>query len=540
MGLKYTGYAEIRAALLDRLEIALLDVREEHLHAQGHPLFAANLSLSRLELEAFSRIPRLDAPVVTLDGGEEEDEGRAERAAAQLQALGYTNVSVLEGGLKGWQAAGGEVFRDVNAPSKAFGELVDATLHPPMLEPASVKAMIDGDEDAVFLDVRRFDEYQTMSIPRAINVPGAELVRDAPTLAPEPRTPIVVNCAGRTRSIIAAQSLINAGLPNPVAALENGTIGWTLAGLGLEHGQSRRRTEPVPDTTRQLASERARSLAQRAGARWVTLDDIEAWRQQQDRSTYFIDVRDPDRYAAGHLPGFRSVPGGQLVQETEMSAAVRGARIVLADTDGIEAPMTASWLAQMAWEVYVLTPPPQAAWHETGAWQAPRPPFPTGPRISPAQLAKWQAASEPPVIIDLTTFASYRTAHIPGAIWALRAEITTGALERIPSASRYVLTCLSGALGYYAQAEVADWLAKHGGGEIHVLEGGTNAWKAAGLPLVSGEEEKQLASEPVDRYRRPYEGTDVGPEAMQAYLDWEFGLVAQLERDGTHHFRVLG
>ena len=30
-----------------------------------------------------------------------------------------------------------------------------------------------------------------------------------------------------------------------------------------------------------------------------------------------------------------------------------------------------------------------------------------------------------------------------------------------------------------------------------------------------------------------------GREAMQAYLDWEFGLVAQLGRDGTHGFKVM-
>ena len=40
-------------------------------------------------------------------------------------------------------------------------------------------------------------------------------------------------------------------------------------------------------------------------------------------------------------------------------------------------------------------------------------------------------------------------------------------------------------------------------------------------------------------YKRPYEGTDNPASAMQAYLDWEYGLVAQLERDGTHGFRVI-
>ncbi|MDR2688948.1 MAG: rhodanese homology domain-containing protein [Azoarcus sp.] len=521
-------YPEIRAALIERREIALLDVREEDPHAQAHPLFAAHLSLSRLELEVYARLPRRDVPIVTLDHGE----GLAERAARKLIGLGYRQVSVLKDGIDGWRAAGGELFRDVNVPSKAFGELVDAIRHPPALAAEDVYALLGGDDDVLIVDVRRFDEYHTMNIPGSINVPGAELVLRVPELAPDPRTRVIVNCAGRTRSIIGAQSLINAGLPNPVAALRNGTIGWTLAGLGdkLEHGQTRR-FKPVPETGRQQAEARARALAEKAGVKWLSLADIEAWKNQEGRTTYFIDVRDPDEYATGHLPGFRSVPGGQLVQETEMTATVRGARIVLADTDGARAAMTASWLAQMDWEVYVLTPPPPAEWHETGPWQAPLPPLLAPPLIKPATLAEWLRSDNPPVIVDFTSHANYCRGHIPGAWYALRAELGQAA-KKLPQASRYVLTCLSSLLARYAHAD----FAREVDGEIVVLDGGTHAWQAAGLPL---EQDTRLASDPIDRYRRPYEGTDNSPAAMQAYLDWEFGLVEQLQRDGTHHFKVL-
>ncbi|WP_459655385.1 rhodanese-like domain-containing protein, partial [Achromobacter xylosoxidans] len=64
-------------------------------------------------------------------------------------------------------------------------------------------------------------------------------------LAPDPKTTIVVNCAGRTRSIIGAQTLINLGVPNPVYALENGTQGWYLADFELDHGASRRYEDAV-------------------------------------------------------------------------------------------------------------------------------------------------------------------------------------------------------------------------------------------------------------------------------------------------------
>src|SRR3989339_636934 len=262
------NFQSVRQALLNQQEIALLDVREEDTFAQAHPLFAANLPLARLALDARRRIPRLDTLIVVYDDGE----GLAHRAAQTLQQLGYSQVHLLDGGLQGWQQAGGEVFKDVNVPSKAFGELVDAQRHTPMLSAQEVKALLDAQTNVVVLDARRFDEYQTMNIPTSISVPGAELVLRVGALAPDPRTRIIVNCAGRTRSIIGTQSLVNAGIPNPVAALRNGTIGWTLAGQTLEHGAARRAT-PVPEGQRPAAAQQARALAGRAGVKGARLGE---------------------------------------------------------------------------------------------------------------------------------------------------------------------------------------------------------------------------------------------------------------------------
>lgn len=413
------SFAQVRAHLLARNgeEIALIDLREEHPFAQAHPLWAANLPLSRIAPDARRRIPRLDTLIVLY--GEQEGEDRVPQGIAAFTALGYTRVYRLDGGLDGWRAAGGELFRDVNVPSKAFGELVEHERHTPSLSAQEVKALVDAKADVVVLDARRFDEYQTMSIPTATSVPGAELVLRVRALAPDPATQVIVNCAGRTRSIIGTQSLVNAGIPNPVAALRNGTIGWKLAGQQLDHGAARRAPATLSETQRAQAQADARAVADRAGVRWTTPAEL-ATLEAPQRTLYRFDVRTPEEYAAGHAPGFASAPGGQLVQETDHHVPVRGARIVLADDDGVRAPMTASWLAQMGWEVCVLAPVADAIALFTEAG-------PPGP------------------------------AHVVGA----------------------------------------------------------------------------------QRYRRPYEGTDAPPEAMQAYLDWEYGLVAQLARDGTHHFKVI-
>jgi rhodanese-related sulfurtransferase len=422
----------VRRALRDRAEIGLLDVRSEGRFATGHPLFAASFPLGRLQAEVFDRLPRRSVPLVVYGDGPGAGSGKSAADAAtavrRLRSLGYRDVSLLAGGLTGWTAAGGELFADVNTPSKAFGELVAATAGTPDVTAWDLQTMLRDGQDVVVVDARRFEEYQTMSIPTATSVPGAELILRVGALAPDPATTVVVNCAGRTRSIIGTQSLINAGQANRIMALRNGTIGWTLAGLTLDHGQARRAPE-VPAAAARRAQAAAWAVASQAGVRQIGSGELLAL-ADGGRTVYRFDVRTPEEYAAGHPAGFRPAPGGQLVQETDWFAPVRGALVVLADDHGGRAAMTGSWLAQMGWDVALWLPDPAGS-AETG---------PGRPALPP-------------------------------------------------------------------------------------------------LPLSAGPGE--MPSPPGDVYRRPYEGTDVDPAVMQAYLDWEHGLVAQLERDGTHGFTVL-
>ncbi|BEP60638.1 rhodanese-related sulfurtransferase [Variovorax sp. V213] len=531
-------FAAVRARLLARDETALLDVREEDPFAQEHPLWAANLPLSRIEIEAWRRIPRLDTFIVLY--GAHDGTDLAPLAARTLASLGYTNLHLLEGGLEGWRAAGGELFRDVNVPSKSFGELVEHERHTPSLSAPEVKALVDGKANVVVLDARRFDEYRTMSIPSATSVPGAELVLRVRELAPDPTTQVIVNCAGRTRSIIGTQSLVNAGIPNPVAALRNGTIGWKLAGQVLDHGADRKAPASVSDAHRAQAQADARRVADKAGVRRIALDALHTL-EAPGRTVYRFDVRTPEEYEAGHLPGFASAPGGQLVQETDHQVPVRGARIVLVDDDGVRASMSASWLAQMGWEVYVPDAVPAAsAFTETIASPAVYPLAAVAIReISPDDLAALLEQQAAAAVIDVTTSANYVKRHIPGAWYAIRAQLAEAVGTAIPRARRYVLTCGSSLLARYAAADLRQLLDARGQSDVEVLvlAGGNAAWFAAGLEAELGE--TRLATPRTDRYRRPYEGTDAPPEAMQAYLDWEYGLVAQLGRDGTHHFNVI-
>jgi rhodanese-related sulfurtransferase len=523
--MRYLSSGAVRAALVGRREIALLDVREEQRFAEAHPLFAASLPLGRIELEILDRVPRRSTTIVVYD----DRDGLAECAAVRLEDLGYRAVALLEDGLRGWHAGGGELFRDVNVPSKAFGELVEARRHTPSISPDDLKSLLDAGADLVVLDARRFEEYQTMSIPTAVSVPGAELVYRIDGLARGPETLVVVNCAGRTRSIIGAQSLVNAGIPNRVAALRNGTIGWTLANLPLEHGQSRRAAHVTADGAAR-AQAMARVVAAKAGVDRIAVGRLDEWAADPDRTLYRFDVRSPEEFAAGHLRGFRSAPGGQLVQETDLFAPVRGARIVLSDNDGVRADMTASWLAQMGWDVHVLEDWLTGSL-ETGSWRPALPLVPASPTITPAALAT-DIDTAGTVVLDFALSTEYYRGHIAGA-WLTSRTLLQEAMRAVPKTDRYVVTSPDGVLAGFAAHDMRALT----GAEVLVLAGGTDRWRAEERLCETGP--SRLAGPVLDRYKRPYEGTDSPASAMQSYLEWEYGLVAQLERDGTHGFVVL-
>ncbi|HVX75181.1 MAG TPA: rhodanese-like domain-containing protein [Bradyrhizobium sp.] len=517
--------AELRRRWRAGEEVALLDVREEGPYSLAHPFFAISVPLSQIELRIGGLIPRLIAPIIVYDNGE----GYAKRAVARIAALGYTDVSLLDGGLEGY-ARTGEVFRDVNVPSKAFGELVEAIRHTPSLSADEAKALIETEPDLVVLDARRFEEYRTMSIPRGVSVPGGELAFRAREIAPSADTTIIVNCAGRTRSIIGTQSLINAGLKNKVFALRNGTIGWTLAGHGVERGRTDRFLQR-PGATYAAAFTEATAWAERVGVSMIDRDMFNRFLEQKsERTLYLLDVRSTEEYERGHPPGFISAPGGQLVQATDEWVGVRGARLVLFDDDGVRARMTASWLVQMGWEAHVVGPDVIAA-TERGMPPLRRPARP-GAGSAAIDVAELAANNDSLTIVDLARSPAYAAAHIPGAHFVLASRFAED-LPRVPGNGPIVLTSIDGDEALFALADATASTPRN----VVVLKGGTTAWIESNRSLES--DRHSWISQPDDVYKRPYEGTDNAASAMQAYIDWELQLVAQLANDSVSNFHVV-
>lgn len=513
----------LRKALVSGGEIAFIDVREAGQFGEGHPFLAVNCPYSRLEIELTRLVPRRAAPVVLMDDGD----GVADKAAGRLADIGYADVVVLDGGAPAWAEAGFNLYKGVNVPSKAFGELVEHARATPSLEPEELKAWQDGGRPIVLVDARPLAEHRKMSIPGSIGCPFVELAHRLPAIAADADAPIVVHCAGRTRSIIGVESLRALGVPNPVYALRNGTQGWALAGLALEYG-SEAAYPSVGDSERARSRAAGRALRQRRAVPHIGRRQLDAWRADGRRTLYVLDVRTAEEFEAGHLPYARHAPGGQLVQATDHWIATRGARVVVCDDTGLRAALTVHWLRQMGHEAYVLDiDVTQVPEREAGPVHDDAP-TPRLPRLALGDLRKALAAGA--VAVDLHPSMDYRAAHIRQAQWCIRPRLDR---LRPPRGARVVLLAPNQAIAELAAID----LRQRGLDDLAYAPGGEADWRGAGL-AIAATAELPCETECIDYLFFVHDRHSGNLDAARDYLAWETGLVGQMDADERALFRL--
>ncbi|OZC55480.1 hypothetical protein CH267_12940 [Rhodococcus sp. 06-621-2] len=526
---------EVRARWLAGGEVAVIDVSEGVDYQRGHLSVSVPVPASVIELHLARLLPRRDIDIVLVSSGDGE---LAVRTAARVLAVGYSNVSVLEGGSAGWAGAGYELITGPNSLSKAFGEFVERQYHTPKVSVAELEAKINGGADVVVLDSRPADEYHHVTIPTAVNAPGVELLYRAFDAVPTADAEVVVNCAGRTRAIIGAQALINASFPNKVFSLENGTGAWALAGLDSVRGASRVVGEPSAEGKARAAAGADR-IATRFGVQRISAGRLDELRSARNsRSVYVIDVRTEEEFRNGHLPDSQWVAGGQLVQETDAHLGTRRGVVVLVDNaPSVRAILTASWLYQAGLDdvfVYELGDDDELSTGEVdevvlGRYEG------GAPSVTTAELERLQA-SRRVVVVDLEgerpVFA--RVPHIAGAVVARRSSLADALTKVDHTVETVVLTSEDGVVAEFATVETA-----HADFPFTVvaLKGGTRAWRAAGgavetglntTSLVPGEELTPSLSELPDAERQA---------RLDKYVGWGDVVVDQLRRDGLIEFR---
>ena len=500
---------------------AVLDVRERGEYNAGQISSATSLPRSQIEFRIGELVPGRNIPIVVYDEGEQ----RAGLAAQTLTELGYADVAVLDGGLARWQREGRRVVSGVNVPSKAFGEKVQHEQSVPDISPEELKELLEANPQTLIFDVRTPEEYGRFCIPGGVNVPGGDLILWAEALRQEPETKVIVNCAGRTRSIIGTAALKRLGLTN-VLELRNGTMGWVLSGYPLER-QPARQAPVAPPDSRAKAVDLAMTVAKEEKISWSSAEMLPDASAIDDRQvTYIIDVRSEAEYEGGHIAGSICVPGGQAVQRADDFVAVRNGRIVFVSNRSARAVMAAYWYRLMGFRDVSVLAGGINSWIDSGRILARgaglKEPLGYDQAIEFARFKKPEesqllAQDTDTIALDVGGSPEYRAAHVPGAIWISRGWLESKIPDRVSEKHRPILlTCPDGRQSAFA----ARTLESLGYSNVSVLGGGVNAWRAADYATESGM--TACWSEVNDIVLSPSITGD--KQAMRRYLDWEVKL----------------
>jgi rhodanese-related sulfurtransferase len=512
--------AALKNLLAGSTPFAFIDVREAGEYNSSHIPGASLLPRRQLEFHMALAVPCKGTQVVVCD----DDGRRASLAAATLERMGYRNVAVLAGGINRWVSENHHTEWGSNVPSKDFGEKVEVVHHVPEIDATELHARIERGDKLIILDTRTPEEYRRFCIPGGRSVPGGELALRITDITRDltPDTTVIVNCAGRTRSIIGTRMLQRMGLTN-VYGLKNGTSGWVLAGHQLEQGADRvALPDPSPEGIA-AAEAYARRLANEDGVQFLDIPALQAMLQRREQETvYCIDVRTEEEYVAGHIPGFRWFPGGQAVQRSDDAAVVKNCPVVFACDGKARAVFTGSWYRQMGFQEVYAVEGGTAAWVASGLplekGLAEPAPFGLADAAKQVRLLSPQALQDakPPVVIFVDTSQDFARGHIPGAHWVPRGWLELWIGTIVPA--RDTPMAVTGSDGRNAILAGAT-LKELGYQDVAVLEGGMAAWQQAGLVVERGL--SGVMNPPTDVV---LSGPDRNFADMMNYLRWEEAL----------------
>ncbi len=510
---------QLVAALASERPPVLLDVRDLVESERGHVPGAAILPRRRIEFRIEALVRDRGTPLVVADSGEEIEPGvrdpRALLAAGTLAALGYRDVAALDGGLAGWRREGLPVDSGTQVSSKAFGRRIGDLERVPMVDVDTLRRWQQDGRRVALCDVRSAREHTEGCVPGAVSLPGFEVVSHALDMTAESDV-IVLYSSARTRSLMVTRTLIDLGLSD-VVALDGGALAWRLAGLELETGSRRRRVNPSTPG-RQFAELGAARLAKHCGVGQLEAADLAALLYAREGNFSAFDLRNLGHHVVAHVPRSVSVVCEQLVVRHEELVAARDAPVVLIDDNNVRAPLTAVWLRRIGLPDVRLLAGGLQAWTRSGRPACTVAEMPLGWReastgatgLGVGDVSRWLAAYSPAHVLHVDTSASYRRAHLPGAVWLPRGWLETRIAALAPMlATPLLLTCADGAQAAYAAAT----LRQRGYAHVAWLQGGTRIWGASGRALETSTlppQEDELLP-PVRR----------DEQAMRDYLEWE-------------------
>ena len=458
--------------------ITLIDVRDRKAYVDEHPIFAVNAPLDSIELQ-IERLFGNELGIALIIG---DDSTLTYWAASVIADTTCLTPRIIDGGFDAWKNHHLPVWGGEYTPSKAFGEWAEATGDIKNIKP----------EDAIKtppqyqFDVRPFAEYQKFSLPNSIHCPTGRL--GALSIS---NSSIYLHCAGRTRGIIAAQTLTDQDFKGSIYCITGGTQGWELAGGARSFNNQQSADNFFSEDT---MAKHTNNLIKKFNLPVATKDCESRWAKSEN---YFRIITVSEDLTTDH-----AISPTTLIQCTDQYLGTHNLPVIVQGPNRLDCAVSVLWLRRMGWDAFLREKfaPEQAASEHTSATNS-----------------EWNGnLMLADLIIDIRSSKAFSSSRLAGSKWLPRSQF-----KAISKSDKCLIVCDQSQITHTRQ------LIK----ELNLLEPTCINWDAIPKELI---DTSTISFEafPIDQALFFPERHQGNLKHAKGYLDWEHSLIPTLKDYG--------
>jgi len=318
------------------INLAFLDVRERKHYVQGFAFGSINCPTSNFKKNVKDLVPDKETVVLLIGIKNKKEKFKLFKT---LKYFNYKSYFSIKNNYKTWLKRKFPYWSGEYTFSKAFGEWVEITSTIRNIFPKDLNKIHKKKNNYLQIDVRPKKEFEKFSLPFSVQCSGGELpifINNNSNL----KKNYIVHCAGRTRGIIAYQTLNDFNFNNKKYVLNGGTQNWVLKGYQREYNNKSKINLIKINLKKDL------SLAKKIAQKFKIPSNR---KNNKDKENYYFQINSEIKNFK-KIKGWKTVNPTTLIQNTDKFIASTNTKIFIYSNIPSSSVFAVIWLRRMGFD----------------------------------------------------------------------------------------------------------------------------------------------------------------------------------------------